>query len=86
MKLIGIREGEKIHEDMITSADNRNCYENKDYLFLINLNDNYKKLIKNYNLKKTKKGFIYNSKTNIKFLKIQEIKSVIKYLNKNLFI
>ncbi len=86
LKLIGIREGEKIHEDMITSADNRNCYENKDYLFLINLNDNYKKLIKNYNLKKTKKGFIYNSKTNIKFLKIQEIKSVIKYLNKNLFI
>ena len=28
LKVIGIREGEKIHEDMITNSDNKNCYEN----------------------------------------------------------
>ena len=86
LKIIGIREGEKINEDMISPGDNRFCFENKDYFFLLSLNENYVNFIKKYNLKKTKKGFVYNSKTNHDYLDIKKIKSIINHLDKNFVI
>lgn len=82
LKIIGIRPGEKIHEEMITSADSLNTYELKNsYVILPNGN---KKLINYYkNARKAKlvnRNFSYNSLSNKYFLNIQEIKSLI---NKN---
>ncbi len=78
-KIIGIREGEKIHEELISLAESNDTYDiNKYYLVLNNnkkLIDHYKK---KHKAKKVKKNFSYNSKDNSKFLKINEIKRLIK--------
>ena len=79
LKIIGIRPGEKIHEEMITSADSLNTLELKN-LFVILPNQN-KKLInyyKNYhNAKLVPKEFSYNSFENKNYLNIKEIKQLI---------
>ena len=35
LKIIGIRQGEKVHEEMITSMDSHNCYSFKEYLAIL---------------------------------------------------
>ena len=81
--IIGIRPGEKIHEEMISSSDSQNTSElNKFYLILPNLNkkifNNYKKKFK---CKKVNKNFIYSSNTNKKFLSINELRKMINNLS-----
>ena len=80
IKLIGIRKGEKIHEEMITTADSQTTYEIKKYFVI--LPDNSKQIFKKFkkkfsNMKKVKPNFNYNSKNN-KFLNIFELKNLIK--------
>lgn len=77
-KIIGIRTGEKLHEEMINQNDAMYTYELKDkYIISHKKNDYFKKL----NIKKVKKNFSYNSKDN-KFLTINEIKKlVVKHFN-----
>ncbi len=80
-RIIGIRNGEKIHEEMITSADSFNTYDIGNYYAIIQPSkeiciDEYRKA---YNLfKPVKKGFSYNSKNNDHFLKIEELRKLIK--------
>ena len=69
-KLIGIRAGEKLHEELITESDSLNVLEFKNYYII---QSSYKK-----NNKKYKKIFSYNSKENKKFLTPQEIKKLIE--------
>ncbi len=82
IKIIGIRPGEKIHEDILTNQDARSTYDLKDYYVL--LNDN-KKLIsyyaKKFKAKKVPTDFYYNSGSNKKFLTINEIKLILKKNN-----
>ena len=84
--IIGIRPGEKIHEEMITESDSFSTFDIGDY-YIILPNDN-KKILKHYSkklsLKKVKKGFRYNSGLNPNFLKIEQIrKLIVKHLDKN---
>jgi UDP-N-acetylglucosamine 4,6-dehydratase/5-epimerase len=78
-KIIGIREGEKIHEELISLAESNDTYDINKYYLILN---NNKKLINHYKkkfkAKKINKNFSYNSKDNSKFLKIDEIKKLIK--------
>ncbi len=85
IKIIGIRPGEKIHEEMITETDSPNSYEFKDY-FVIAADFKYT-LVGNKNLashlisqggKKCKKGFSYKSNNNKSFLDIPNIKKILK--------
>lgn len=69
-KTIGIRPGEKLHEEMITKSDSLNTKEFKNYFVI---NPSFKKYKSN-----TKKIFSYNSYNNKKFLKINEIKNLIE--------
>lgn len=85
IKIIGIRPGEKIHEQMISSSDSLNTVEFKDkYVILPNSNYHnksisyYKKLISEKKCKKVKFGFSYKSDKNENFLKLQEIRTLIK--------
>ncbi len=80
IKYIGIRQGEKIHEELITSSDSFNTYDIGKYYIMLHTNkENEINLFKRkFNLKKVKEGFSYNSGTNNKFLKIKEIKNLIK--------
>tara|TARA_B100000212_G_scaffold66408_1_gene46182 strand:- start:28 stop:1050 length:1023 start_codon:yes stop_codon:yes gene_type:complete len=80
-RIIGIRNGEKIHEEMITSADSFNTYDIGNYYAIIQpskeikLDDYHQK----YNLfKPVKKGFSYNSKNNDHFLSIDQLRKLIK--------
>ena len=78
--LIGIRPGEKIHEEMITAADSFTTYEIGDY-YAIFPNDNrlkYTYLENNIDIKKLETGFSYNSGSNDQFLTVDEIRELIK--------
>jgi UDP-N-acetylglucosamine 4,6-dehydratase (inverting) len=76
---IGIRPGEKIHEEMISSSDSQNTLELKNfYIILSSINE--KSLLfykKKFGAKKVSKNFIYNSNSNNKFLTISELKNLI---------
>jgi UDP-N-acetylglucosamine 4,6-dehydratase (inverting) len=86
-KIVGIRPGEKIHEEMITETDSLSTYEFKNYYAIVSdyglnnpNNTNLDKLMISKGGKKCKKGFKYNSKNNNKFLSISQIKNLIKKL------
>ena len=80
IEVIGIRAGEKVHEEMITFNDSFNTIENsKYYIILPSLNElQKKKYLKYYKAKKINKPFSYNSETNSKFLSIKELKNLIQ--------
>jgi UDP-N-acetylglucosamine 4,6-dehydratase len=78
IKIIGLRPGEKIHEELITKSDSFNTYECKDHFMILN---NEKKLIKNYIKRKYKKVsdfFFYDSGANKTFLSKNEIRKILK--------
>ncbi|MBA1339684.1 MAG: NDP-sugar epimerase [Pelagibacterales bacterium] len=82
IKIIGIRPGEKIHEELITSSDSMNTLEYKNkYIILPNYEfyeDKLNKFKKHYKKsKKCKLGFTYNSKDNVNFLSVKELKNLI---------
>ncbi len=76
IKIIGIRPGEKIHEEMITSSDSQDTYDFGNYYAIIvpAFLNNYKKK----KLKKVKPGFSYNSGSNKNFLSVIELRKLIK--------
>lgn len=82
-KVIGIRPGEKIHEQMISSADSESTYDYKNYYKIYPTFFEKRHKIKNG--KKVEKGFEYKSDTNpekmnIKFLRKWIIKNQKSFL------
>lgn len=78
-EIIGIRPGEKIHEQMIGVEDSYSTYEYKDYYKILpQINDwsQDKRRIKNG--KKVKKGFTYNSRDNKHWMTKAELAAWIK--------
>lgn len=78
--IIGIRPGEKIHEEMITSSDSFTTYDMGRYYAILPQNSiwDLSKFIKTFNATKVNQGFNYNSGENKKFLSIKEIRELIK--------
>ena len=79
INIIGIREGEKIHEEMISDNESLNVLDIGNKYIILPYD---KKLIMSYYLKKfkakmNKKVFNYNSGTNKRFLKLAELKNII---------
>ena len=74
--ITGIRPGEKMHEEMITSADSYFTYEMPDsYVILPNNNEVIKKIVEGKpQIKKFEEGKSYSSNTNSHFLSIEELK------------
>jgi len=70
IKIIGIRPGEKIHEEMISKNDSYSTLEFKNYYIIY---PTYKKIKSN-----VKDGFSYSSDKNTKFLSPKEIRDEIK--------
>lgn len=74
LKFIGIRPGEKIHEELITRSDSLNTLEfNKYFIILPPNSKNFKKLY----TKLSKKEFSYNSETNKKFMNDVQLRKLI---------
>jgi len=78
-KVIGVRPGEKIHEEMITSSDSFSTYDLGKYYVILPqaINFNLDEYIKYFNAVKVPDGFSYSSGTNIDWLSIEEIKRLI---------
>jgi UDP-N-acetylglucosamine 4,6-dehydratase (inverting) len=78
--ITGIRPGEKIHEEMITSSDSFNTIDLGKYYAILNTSggrssESYAKM---KSAKKVPAGFYYNSGENPQFLTVPEIQSLIK--------
>ena len=79
-KIVGIRPGEKIHEEMITASDSFNTYDiNKYYVILpVVTKWNIDEFINEFSAKKVKPGFSYNSGTNDNWESVSSLKRLIK--------
>ncbi len=82
-KVIGLRKGEKVHEEMITEADSYTTYDIGKY-FLI-LPDNEKSTLNRFKrrlkvFKKIPNNFSYNSRDNDQFLSTNELKKMIGHI------
>jgi UDP-N-acetylglucosamine 4,6-dehydratase/5-epimerase len=81
IKLIGLRPGEKLHEEMISVHDSLNTIEANDkYLILPSSlsTKQKKKYLKKFSAKPVQKNFKYSSNTNKFFLSINELKKIIR--------
>ena len=78
-KIVGIRPGEKIHEEMITISDSTNTYNLNDNYIILPNDDLYKKRYQRSGIELTpvEEGFSYNSGTNDDFLSIEQIRKLI---------
>ncbi len=79
LKEVGIREGEKLHEVMITEEDSRLTYDYGGHYIIYPNFDwwNTKKHMKRGG-KKVKEGFRYSSDTNAKWLKGKDLEKALK--------
>lgn len=79
-EVIGIRPGEKVHEEMITASDSFNTYDLGKYYAILPVVTTWKleNYIKEFNAKKVEEGFSYNSGTNKEWVGVEEIRELIK--------
>lgn len=77
--IVGIRPGEKIHEEMITASDSFNTYEvGSNYVILPTIHQwNLNDYISHHSAKLVEPGFSYSSGKNSKFLNVSEIRKLI---------
>lgn len=81
IKEIGIREGEKLHEVMVTKDDSRMTYEYEKH-YIIFPNFEWKKVDTDLigDGKLVEDGFEYNSGTNKEWLNVKELQEALKQL------
>lgn len=79
MKIIGIREGEKIHEVMITKDDSRSTYDYGDF-FIIYPNFEWFDFDRSFKPggKPLEDGFEYGSGNNTEWLSVEDIRKLLK--------
>lgn len=79
-EIVGIRPGEKVHEEMITSSDSFNTYDLGDYYVILPTEPNWEinKYIAEFNAKKVPEGFNYNSANNQDWETIDSLRTLIK--------
>ena len=82
--IVGIRPGEKIHEEMITTSDSFSTVDLGEYYAILPTDGSVQKI---YNERQqayacVEPGFAYNSGTNPDFLSVDQIRELIK-LNVN---
>lgn len=86
LEIVGIRPGEKIHEEMITSSDSYNTYDLGKYYTILpavphfNLSD----YMKHFNAVQVEQGFNYNSGTNTEWEDVESLrKLIIEHVDSN---
>jgi UDP-N-acetylglucosamine 4,6-dehydratase (inverting) len=79
-ELVGIRPGEKLHEEMITSSDSFFTYDlGKYYVILPSVTLwNLSEFVQHFNAKKVPEGFAYSSDHNNQWETVESMKLLIK--------
>ena len=79
-EIIGVRPGEKIHEELITHADASNTIDIGNYYIILPTDNKLRNLYlkSNSRIKTVPKNFVYDSYTNKEFLNVEEIRKLIK--------
>lgn len=83
---VGIRPGEKLHEEMITETDSLNTYDCGKYYVIAPSVPTWSEeaWIKQFSAKKVEVGFKYNSGTNSEWLTVKEIREqIVKHVDPN---
>ena len=83
-KIVGIRPGEKIHEEMITASDSYNTYDLGKYYVIIPTvpNWNIEDFKSSFNAKKVENGFNYSSGQNTEWESVESLRMLInEYIN-----
>jgi UDP-N-acetylglucosamine 4,6-dehydratase/5-epimerase len=79
-EVVGIRPGEKIHEEMITSSDSLNTVDMGHYYAILPVSADYS--IEDYCRRRdahpVEPGFAYNSGTNPDFLDVEQLRELIE--------
>ena len=80
LEIIGIRPGEKIHEEMITTSDSFHTYDLGKYYTILPTVPNFKltDFISKFNAKLVPQGFSYSSGTNSDWETVESLRSLIK--------
>lgn len=78
--VIGIRPGEKIHEEMITTSDSFYTYDLGRYYAIISSTPHWKveNFVKHFNAAKVPLGFCYSSGANNEWVSVSELRQLIK--------
>ena len=79
-KIVGIRPGEKIHEEMISPADSYNTFDLGSYYAILPSVTNWslEEFLKSKNGKAVERGFSYNSGENADWLSVAQLRDLIR--------
>ncbi|MEO8254204.1 MAG: UDP-N-acetylglucosamine 4,6-dehydratase (inverting) [Flavobacterium sp.] len=80
IEVVGIRPGEKIHEEMITASDSFYTYDLGKYYTILPSVPNFKlqDFLNHFKAKKVEEGFNYNSGSNEDWETVETLRSLIK--------
>ncbi len=78
-KIVGIRPGEKLHEEMITMSDSFNTWDLGKYYAILPQRTNFKlaEYVKHFNATKVEEGFSYNSGENHDWEDVESLRKLI---------
>ncbi len=78
--VVGIRPGEKIHEEMITDSDSYYTYDLGKYYTILPATHKWKleDFVEKFNAKKVASGFQYNSGENEEWETVEDLRNLIK--------
>lgn len=78
-RVVGIRPGEKIHEEMITSSDSFNTYDIGKYYVILPQQPPWEleEFIKHFQAAKVAPGFKYNSGENTEWVSVETLRNLI---------
>jgi UDP-N-acetylglucosamine 4,6-dehydratase len=78
--VVGIRPGEKIHEEMITSSDSYSTYDLGKYYAILPQITNWKldEFVETFHAKKVEPGFNYNSGANKEWVDVESLRTLIR--------
>ena len=84
IEIVGIRPGEKVHEEMITKSDSFLTYDIGRFYSMLpsKPNWNLEDYIKKFNAVKVKEGYSYNSGENSHFETVETLRDKIKNIDK----
>jgi UDP-N-acetylglucosamine 4,6-dehydratase/5-epimerase len=77
--VVGIRPGEKIHEELITASDSFNTVDIGQYYAILPSSDETLRshYLAQINAKEVPQGFSYNSATNDEFLTVEQLRTLV---------